>query len=70
MTTFFKQSRLHHIGTWRNRIEALMAEVEASAPNPAPYAKGGHSGGFLLALCGWVNWEAATGHLAATGSWG
>ncbi|GIL73675.1 hypothetical protein Vretimale_5440, partial [Volvox reticuliferus] len=38
--TFFKASRLHFIGTWKTRIEALMAEVEAAAPNPAPYTKG------------------------------
>ncbi|GIL49419.1 hypothetical protein Vafri_5746, partial [Volvox africanus] len=40
METFFKASRLHFIGTWKTRIEALMAEVEGAAPNPAPYTKG------------------------------
>ncbi|EFJ42568.1 hypothetical protein VOLCADRAFT_97374 [Volvox carteri f. nagariensis] len=40
METFFKSSRLHFIGTWKTRIEALMAEVEGTAPNPAPYTKG------------------------------
>ncbi|GFR48077.1 hypothetical protein Agub_g9915, partial [Astrephomene gubernaculifera] len=40
METFFRSSRLHFIGTWKTRIEALMAEVEAGAPAPAPYSKG------------------------------
>ncbi|KXZ53208.1 hypothetical protein GPECTOR_7g1101 [Gonium pectorale] len=41
METFFRSSRLHFIGTWRTRIEALMSEVEPHAPAPAPYTKGG-----------------------------
>eukprot|EP00198_Chlamydomonas_reinhardtii_P004670 XP_001694006.1 deoxycytidyl transferase [Chlamydomonas reinhardtii] len=41
METFFRNSRLHFIGTWRTRIEALMAEVEAAAPQPLPPAARG-----------------------------
>lgn len=40
MDTYFRASRLHFIGTWRNRIEALMAEVDAQAPAPAPPGRG------------------------------
>lgn len=33
--TFFKASRLHFIGTWKARIEALMSELVESAPAPS-----------------------------------
>lgn len=58
MDEFFKASRLHFIGTWRTRIEALMAEWLQSASNhPTPAApaapttgggaKGGSSSGLV-----------------------
>ncbi|KAK9810528.1 hypothetical protein WJX72_012236 [[Myrmecia] bisecta] len=34
METFFKSSRLHFIGTWKARIEALHATMAVSAPVP------------------------------------
>eukprot|EP00803_Ostreobium_quekettii_P007207 evm.model.scf_1084.2 EVM.evm.TU.scf_1084.2 scf_1084:6744-14924(+) len=35
METFFKSSRLHFIGTWRNRIETLAAQLVSTAPMPS-----------------------------------
>ena len=35
METYFKSSRLHFIGTWKARIEALSARMAPSAPTPA-----------------------------------
>lgn len=51
METFFRNSRLHFIGTWRTRIEALMAEVEAAAPQPLPPAARGER---ARGVCVWV----------------
>ena len=38
MTSFFKSSRLHFIGTWKARIEALMLADEGTGRSPAPAA--------------------------------
>ena len=35
MNTYFKSSRLHFIGTWKARIEALSARMAPTAPVPA-----------------------------------
>ena len=36
METYFRSSRLHFIGTWKARIEALAARMCPDAPSPAP----------------------------------
>lgn len=38
MDTYFRSSRLHFIGTWKARIEALAARMGPAAPSPAPHA--------------------------------
>lgn len=44
--SFYRASRLHFIGTWKARLEALMASsVATEAPAPAPYILGGGGGG-------------------------
>jgi DNA repair protein REV1 len=44
--SFYRASRLHFIGTWKARLEALMASSLATeAPAPAPYTLGGLGGG-------------------------
>ena len=35
MSTYFRSSRLHFIGTWKARIEALSARMAPTAPVPA-----------------------------------
>ncbi len=52
MATFFKSSRLHFIGTWRTRIEALMASLDGGAPMPRqPVRKTGGRNILHLAPC-------------------
>jgi len=44
--SFYRASRLHFIGTWKARLEALMASsVATEAPAPAPYTLGSLGGG-------------------------
>jgi DNA repair protein REV1 len=55
MTSFFKSSRLHFIGSWKARIEALMLANEGSGPSPSPAtgtAATGASGAGLFAALG------------------
>jgi nucleotidyltransferase/DNA polymerase involved in DNA repair len=43
--SFYRASRLHFIGTWKARLETLMASSAAiEAPAPAPYTLGGGGG--------------------------
>ncbi|GAB4820844.1 hypothetical protein N2152v2_007890 [Parachlorella kessleri] len=36
MESFYKSSRLHFIGTWKARLESLMATVAVDSPRPTP----------------------------------
>jgi hypothetical protein len=39
--TYFRSSRLHYIGSWKARVEALAESVLAGAPRPQPPPRGG-----------------------------
>lgn len=52
MNSFFKSSRLHFIGTWKSRIETLMATTTDKGPAPKSVLGGGRAGVFFPGTAG------------------
>ncbi|KAF5827717.1 hypothetical protein DUNSADRAFT_184 [Dunaliella salina] len=61
MDSYFRSSRLHHIGTWKSRIEALMAEDDIWGPQPLPVQGARQPAGTLRQFM-----RPSTGSAAAT----
>lgn len=52
MDTFYRSSRLHFIGSWKARIEALQASLGPLGPRPSPHPQQGSTGTLMRGVLG------------------